>query len=259
MGKDFEGFQIGGLYNRVKEQVKGIQVSVGLNTVGHDLTGVQIAALNHVKENGRGVQVGVVANITRQDHSGLQMGFINYAGRQNGFQLGFINLSRKTKGFSLGLLNIAREGYHKTELGFNPATGITLAYKSGNPQLYNILKIGVRLYDTQKQYSGGIGWGKEFVFSPALFLNPEWAVNYIYLGNWSKLNLLQQLELPLALKINHKIALRSGPSFNLHYSNQNMAQKDYTLLQQKYGRALHMQTGYFAWLSWNIGLVIQSL
>lgn len=269
----FQGLQMGGLLNHTGHTFHGAQLSVGVNTAGSSLHGIQIGTFSHVRGNLRGMQLGIganrvnngfygfqlggIANINKSTNGfqmavfanlstgrlkGLQVGFLNYAKEQNGFQFGIINMSAQPNGYALGLINLAWKGYHKIELAYNPTIGASISYKSGNPKLYNVLKLGRRLSAAGKGYSTGMGWGKAFTLFRPLAFNPEWSIHYTYQYTGIRRNILTQIDLPLALKIQPWLAIRGGPVGNL-----------------RLGRSL--KDGNLSpsgiWSDWSIGLVIR--
>lgn|GEM_PF-2509135 len=142
------------------------------------------------------------------------------------------------------------------EAAFNETLGATLNYKSGNPGLYNLLKFGAALSSTAQRYSVGIGYGKDIPFSNLFSFNPEWSFHYIYQGNWSKVNLLQQLETSLAAKISKRLTLRTGPSFNVYYTNQFVPSANFGLLKAIKPAISSQKGAYGTRLSWSTGLAV---
>ncbi len=92
-----EAFEFGGLYNLVKADVRGGQISGFGNTVGGETRGLQLAGFfNTNKGYVEGAQIAGFANQTGEDVKGLQLGgFGNYnKGEVEGAQVaGFINLT----------------------------------------------------------------------------------------------------------------------------------------------------------------------
>jgi hypothetical protein len=136
------GFEIGGLFNLNKKEVKYVQVGGLFNVVGGKVTGVQLAGVNntvldtvsavqasgvsnivkgnlngvqlsgvynHVSDTVKGLQASGVINFANKRVSGVQIaGVINFTNHEtSGAQIGLINYTRKLKGVQVGLINIA--------------------------------------------------------------------------------------------------------------------------------------------------------
>ncbi|MEP1095059.1 MAG: hypothetical protein ABJG78_08110 [Cyclobacteriaceae bacterium] len=135
-----EAFELGGIYNIVKADVKGAQISGFGNTVGGEVHGFQLAGffntnkgyiegaqvagfINLTSDKVKGFQVGGFSNISAaidgwqiagfnnhtKETKGTQLaGFINTTGTLNGLQLaGFINVAKRVNGVQFGVVNVA--------------------------------------------------------------------------------------------------------------------------------------------------------
>lgn len=137
------GFEIAGLFNITKGDVKKLQFAGLFNQVGGSVTGMQVAGLlndvrgrktgfqaagllNRVKNEAEGFQVAGLSNLTAKDMKGMQAaGLVNISGKNHdGLQIagignmvprhlkgvqiaGIFNYAKKMDGFQLGLINIA--------------------------------------------------------------------------------------------------------------------------------------------------------
>ncbi|WP_448702365.1 STN and carboxypeptidase regulatory-like domain-containing protein [Mucilaginibacter sp. AW1-3] len=136
------GFELGGLCNLNKQDVKYVQVAGLFNVVGGNLTGVQVGGLSNVvyknvdgvqvaglfnknDQDARGVLIAGLANITAKTSAGFQLaGLVNKADTfkgahiaglgnittkaANGFELaGLVNKARSLNGVHMALVNIA--------------------------------------------------------------------------------------------------------------------------------------------------------
>lgn len=123
-----EAFEFGGLYNIVKTDVKGVQISGFGNAVGGEVHGFQLAGfLNTNKGYVEGAQLGGFVNRTGDKMKGFQIaGFLNTnKGYVEGAQVaGFANVTRdKVKGAQLaGFSNIATATKGWQIAGFNNHT-----------------------------------------------------------------------------------------------------------------------------------------
>lgn len=74
VGRDTKGAQIAGAFNHTLRSAEGLQLAGVANTVWDTLTGVQVAgAVNVVKGGMLGTQIGGLANLTTQDCDGAQV------------------------------------------------------------------------------------------------------------------------------------------------------------------------------------------
>lgn len=134
---DFSGFQIAGLVNYVRNDLTGLQLSLGMNTSGGSTEGLQLAGVGNVTNDHLvGLQIGglynvsyksvgggqlsLLVNVTRGPMAGVQLGVFNtnnrMYGKRNGmsyvlrsYQLGLVNRSRDMVGTQIGLINFAKE------------------------------------------------------------------------------------------------------------------------------------------------------
>lgn len=149
-----DGFEIAGLFNLSKAEVRALQVAGAFNVVGGSVQGIQVAglhndvranmkglqvagALNVVKRNAEGFQIAGLANMVTGDMKGFQAaGAMNVnSGHKDGFQVaGLINInSRTSRGVGIaGLANISSRSSSGIQIAglFNIAkknTGFQLA------------------------------------------------------------------------------------------------------------------------------------
>ena len=136
------GFEIGGLINLLRGNMKGFQAA-GIGNIYNNMNGMQLSGIfNHGKggangfqaagiynitqSKGRGVQLAGISNINRSEYKGVQIaginnfsgnnssvlqiaGICNIAPKVKGLQLaGIVNMADTVKGSQIGLINIAR-------------------------------------------------------------------------------------------------------------------------------------------------------
>lgn len=124
---DVKKMQFAGLFNQVGGSVKGIQMSGLLNDVRGETKGFQAAGLlNHVKKDTEGFQIAGITNLNRKNIKGFQAAGVtniiagSFGGTQisgignfvsknaDGIQIaGVFNYAKKLNGFQLGLINVA--------------------------------------------------------------------------------------------------------------------------------------------------------
>ena len=221
--KNVKGFQASGINNFVKGNVNGLQVTGIGNISGGTLNGFQAAGVfNYQNRNSNGVQISGVGNIGGGEVRGLQLGGVfNYAKKLKGVQIGVINIADTSDGYSIGLINVILKGYHKLSLYATEVTNANAAFKTGRRKFYSILQAGMNAgKEGEKIFTFGYGLGTEMNIAKWLSLNPELGSQYVYLGTWDYLNLLNKLHLHVTIKFGKRFSIFGGPSFAVYYSEQ---------------------------------------
>jgi len=113
-------FEVGGLFNIDKNDVKHCQIAGLFNLVGGKMKGVQIASLyNETNDSVKGIQLSGLVNVAKDEVEGFQIATLyNKAKRINGLQIGFINVTEGTEGTSIGFVNISKGKRHKHRVSF---------------------------------------------------------------------------------------------------------------------------------------------
>ncbi len=258
--KNVSGFQVGGINNYVKGDFKGFQVGGIHNHVAGTVKGWQVGGItNYARKKVSGVQVAGIANFSNRDMNGVQIGGVfNYAKRMKGVQIGLINVSDTSDGYSIGLINIVFKGYHKLSFSTNEVVNGNVAFKTGSRRFYNILQAGMNLDEKKdgKLFTFGYGLGTEMNIAKWLSVNPELSSQYLYLGSWNHLNLLNKLYLNLNIKFGKKFSIFGGPSFNVYYSDQTTAVSGYkfNVLPSGYHSFRLIDDKVKGWFGWNAGI-----
>jgi hypothetical protein len=150
VGGKASGIQVAGLYNSVLDSASGIQVAGLSNIVARDMKGIQVAGLyNHAFHN-KGVQVAGIGSINVKGAKGVAVGGIfNSTQNMSGVQLaGIANVNvKKTNGVQLaGIVNVSAREINGLQLsGF-----VNVASKLKGVQ------VGiVNIADTSEGYSVG--------------------------------------------------------------------------------------------------------
>lgn len=245
VGGSVHGLQLAGLNNTVLDSLSGIQTSGITSYVRKNFTGVQLAGIyNHVGRNMKGLQsagvvnftnhrtkgaqIAGVANISSRGVNGIQIaGVFNYTRRLKGVQIGLINVSDSSTGYSIGLINIVLKGYHKLSLSTNEILNVNAAFKTGSTKLYSILLAGANADTGKRAYSFGYGFGSQLSLNNRFALNPEITSQYLYLGTWEYLNLLNKFNLLLTVKLGKYFSFFAGPSYSVFISDQTSAVPGY--------------------------------
>ena len=216
------GSQLGGITNYVRKNFIGGQVGGIYNHIGGNLKGVQIAGItNFTNQKTKGAQIAGVANISSQQVHGVQIaGIFNYTRRLKGVQIGLINVTDSSDGYSIGLINIVYRGYHKLSISSNEVLHVNAAFKTGSSKLYSILLAGASADTSEKAFSFGYGFGSELALNRRFAINPEVTAQYLYLGSWEYLNLLNKFNLLLTIKFGKHFSIYAGPSYSVYISDQ---------------------------------------
>lgn len=275
VGGEVKGVQIAGINNMVLDSVKAFQAAGVNNVVKGNFTGFQVAGVyNHVTDSVKGVQVSGVGNFSRKKVSGVQIagvlnfsnkeingvqisGVFNYTKKLKGVQFGLINICDTSEGYSIGLINIVLKGYHKLSFSTNEVLNVNAAFKTGNAKLYSILMAGVNVSDSAKVYSFGYGLGSELSLNKrkSLSLNPELSSQYLYLGSWNYINILNKFQLNLHVKLNKYVSFFAGPSFNVYISDQSTAISGYRFPVPPSGYNTYKFSDQVkGWFGWNAGI-----
>ncbi len=83
------GFELGTLFNIVKQDMKYVEIAGLFNIVGGKASGIQVAGLyNSVLDSVSGIQIAGLSNIAARDMKGIQVGGIyNHAYHSKGVQI----------------------------------------------------------------------------------------------------------------------------------------------------------------------------
>jgi hypothetical protein len=253
------GLQVAGVNNLVKGSMTGIQVGGIYNHVSGKVTGAQIAGIsNYSRKKVSGVQIAGVGNFSNREMSGAQIaGVFNYAKKMNGVQIGLINVSNTSDGLGIGLINIVFKGYHKLSFSTNEVLNTNVAFKTGHSRLYNILQAGIHVAEPKQYlvYSFGYGLGTELPLGKTSSLNTEVTSQYMYLGSYDHLNLLNKAHLNLNLKFGKYFSIFGGPSFAAYYTDQTTAVSGYKLNLLPTGyKTFNLRDKVTGWIGWNAGI-----
>jgi hypothetical protein len=174
--------------------------------------------MNHATNAVKGIQTAGFMNVALKETEGLQIsGFINYAGRLKGIQIGFINIADTLEsGSPFGFLSFVRRGGFKAlELSANETFPLTIQFKTGSNQFYNIFSIsgkpGKDLY-----WGWGYGIGSNLKSSGKFRMNIDLQATHVNTDVlWSdNLNLLNKLYLGFTWQAAKHFAISGGPTFN---------------------------------------------
>ncbi|MGZ8557012.1 MAG: STN and carboxypeptidase regulatory-like domain-containing protein [Chitinophagaceae bacterium] len=259
--KNVTGLQVAGINNYVKGNITGLQAAGIANISGGEMNGLQAAGVfNYQNRKAHGIQIAGVGNIGGGTVKGLQIaGIFNYAKKLKGTQIGLINIADTSVGYSIGLINIVLKGYHKLSLSTNEVVNANISFKTGSRKLYSILQAGMNAgKQEEKLYTFGYGLGTEMRLAKWISVNPELSSQYLYLGNWDHLNLLNKFHLQLNIKFGKRFSIFGGPSFAVYYSDQPAAINGYKyhVLPASYRSFRLGDDKVRGWFGWNAGISI---
>jgi hypothetical protein len=110
-GGKVNGVEVSGLYNRVLDTVNGVIVAGISNMVSKDVTGVNVSGLySHAGGSTNGVQVAGLVSYTNKNTDGTQvagLGNITRGDVSGGQIAGLFNYAKRMDGVQIGVINIA--------------------------------------------------------------------------------------------------------------------------------------------------------
>jgi len=244
-GSDMKGAQIAGFSNLTGGTTCGFQ-GAGLFNITQSVTGAQAAGFcNIAGETGRGAQISGFINIARTGFTNAQLagfinigpaidgiqvsGFLNKAGHVKGVQAaGFLNICDSLEGVPVGFINVVKKnGYRRIEFSVSEVKYANISYKMGVRRLYNIYSFG-KPHGPGSRWMYGFGLGSEMDLTDNLILNLEAETNQeLWLAdagtgtliNSDRLNMINQVRANFGWKIQERVVLFIGPSFNVSVSD----------------------------------------
>lgn len=283
---DMDGVQVAGAINRVKGDIKGLQmsgavniaaaklsdsliyrgwngqVSGGINLHGGERINLQASGAYNQANSVDGIQISGAVNYVRGTTNGLQMSALyNYTHKLRGVQVGLINYADTIEtGFPIGLINIIKNGYQKFEFSTDETFYVNAAYKTGGKSFYSFLKVGAGKY-LIAAYGLGYTTKPDRKFSVNLDLSGSALFNTdsdydLFAGD------LYRAQLGFNFKLNQKMILSTGPSFNFcspdkkqdKLSNSNLSDRNTPYFGNYYlDKAVSTLKNQY-WFGWQLGL-----
>jgi hypothetical protein len=275
VGGRVTGVQVGGLHNTVLDSMTGVQAAGINNLVKGKMTGAQIGGIyNHVTDSVKGMQAAGIGNFAKRKVSGVQIagianvssketdgaqiaGIINYSKKLRGVQIGLINISDTSEGYSIGLINVVLKGYHKLSFFTNEVLNVNAAFKTGNSKLYSVLQAGIYTDKDTRAYSFGYGLGSELPLNKKknFSINPEITSQYIYLGSWDYINILNRFQLNLNFKLNKYVSFFAGPAYSIFVSDQETGVTGYRFpVHPSSYKTNSLGNNVSGWFGWTAGI-----
>ncbi|MCG8581350.1 MAG: hypothetical protein MI866_15615 [Bacteroidales bacterium] len=254
------GMHIGGIANITQSKASGMQMAGITNINGEETKGFMLAGLANVAAGDMtGSQISFI-NSTHGHMNGFQLGFVNFANKLKGFQLGFVNVTDSIDGASLGFISYARNGYFAFEASNSEVMYANISYKMGStPSLYNIYTMGYTRYNSKDVYSYGLGLGTLIPLHKRHSLAIEGITNQMaYDDDWSKLNMLNKLNLTYQFHLTKRISLVGGPSLNFYITEFEVDGKYGTLdMPKTIWDHKGDQNMHYMWIGYNMGINIR--
>jgi hypothetical protein len=214
------GLQAAGLYNASNE-VNGAQIAGLLNTT-HQIKGAQIAGFLNTSSKIHGAQIAGFINIAKEVEGVQIAGFINITQKLKGAQIGIFNFADSASGIPIGLLSFVKHGYHKFEIAIDETQFLNIGYGTGVEHFYNLPFVGYNLKNTNL-ITVGYGLGSSFKLNKYFRIALQASSQQIHDVRSQKiyLNQINKFFLGPEFRLNKKIALVAGPTYNLNIAQSN--------------------------------------
>lgn len=247
-GSHVLGAQGAGFVNVAGGNTTGAQVAGFVNVTGDSLHGFQGAGFVNVTDKAKnGVQAAGFGNVAGSGHTNFQgagffnvadeiegaqaAGFVNVGGKVKGVQLaGFLNVCDSIEGVPLAFISVVKQnGYRKFSFSVSEIQYANFSYKMGVKSLYNIYSFGKPFGPASRWMFGG-GLGGEIDLSEKMALNIEATIHQeLWIGNRAapyfmyidRLNLYNSLKALFTWRVDDKVDLQLGPTFNLSVADSN--------------------------------------
>lgn len=214
------GLQAAGLYNASKE-VNGAQIA-GLFNSANKIDGAQIAGFLNYSNTLKGAQIAGFMNIAKEVNGAQIAGFMNITKKINGAQIAVINFADSASGVPIGLLSFVKSGYHKFEITFDETQFLNLGFGTGVEQFYNLPFVGYNLKNTNL-VTAGYGIGTSLKLNNYFRLAMQISSQQMHDLRSQKIYLHQinRFFVGPECRLNKKIALMAGPTWNLNIAQTN--------------------------------------
>ncbi len=230
VGGNTIGLQIAGFSNNNRKSVKGIQISGFSNMVLDTIVGVQISGFSNIlKGKMKGVQLSGFSNISTEDVDGVQIsGFNNYAHKDvNLAQItGFVNVGRNIGGAQIaGFVNYGCG----TIGGVQLAGFINIAEKVNSAQIAGFANLSTKEI-TGVQLAGFLNTAKKVKGTQLGFINIADSVSGLSLGFLSIVRKgMHKLELSSDENFYGSISFKTGTHrfYNIFTSGVNLQNTNY--------------------------------
>ena len=226
------GAQVAGFVNVTRDTLTGFQGAGFVNVTNKAKNGVQAAGFGNVASSGHeNFQGAGFFNVADEIEGAQAAGFVNVAGKVKGVQLAaFLNICDSIEGVPLALISVVKQnGYRKLSFNVSELQYANLSYKMGVKNLYNIYSFGKPFGPASRWMFGG-GLGGEIDLTEKMVLNIEGTVQQeLWIANPStpyfmyidRLNLYNTLKVLFGWRVDDKVDLHVGPTFNVSVAHSN--------------------------------------
>ena len=218
--RQVEGAQIAGLFNS-SNHIKGAQIAGFLNT-SKSINGAQIAGFMNIAKEVDGAQIAGFMNIAKEVDGAQIAGFMNITQKLKGVQIGVFNFADSATGVPIGLLSFVKSGYHKFEIAYDETQFLNIGYGTGVEHFYNLPFIGYNLKNTNL-VTVGYGIGSSFKINKYFRVALQATSQQMHDMRSQKIYLHQinKFFFGPEFRLNKKIALAAGPTWNLNIAQTN--------------------------------------
>ena len=217
--KDVRKTQVAGAVNYGRN-VSGAQLAGGINVALGSVGGGQVAGAVNYAHDVTGGQITGGMNVAVDTVRGGQVGVLNFARVVRGSQVGIFNVSDTITGAAVGIFSFALHGYHRLDISHADVLPLSLAFRTGTRQFYNILS-GSTSVGGDRNWGFGYGFGTEPRFGEHNCLNIELSAEHVNeQSEWlDAVNIVGRFEVAYAYTFGRHIVLSAGPSFNMLFSD----------------------------------------
>jgi hypothetical protein len=218
-----EGLQISGVLNYNRKLLTGAQIAGFGNITKTKVTGMQISGFFNHSKKAEGAQIAGCYNLT-DSITGLQLaGLFNAAKFVKGMQLAPFNFADSVAGIPFGIFSYVKKGYHKLEVASDEIGFTTIGFGTGVEKFHNVIMIGGN-YRKTDLITASYGLASNFKLSQNNYLAVSVSQHYIHsLSNTNQFyfNSLSKAYIGFERKINTKLRIGAGPTFNVLTSDLN--------------------------------------
>lgn len=232
--KGIKGVSAAGIINLTRFSVKGVQLAGFVNVCADTLAGFSAAGftnlnwyskqsveaagfLNSARYGDNNVQIAGLVNNTAKGSTKLQVaGVLNRAHNLTGLQIAMFNYADSASGVPIGLLSFVKNGVHQIEISSDELFYANVSLRTGVNKFYNIFNAS----------SNGSIWSIGYGVGTSFKLKNKWRVdvtatsNHVSSGSfYFATSQLYKFYAGVEYRLNNKISIAAGPTFNLYWSD----------------------------------------
>jgi hypothetical protein len=251
---------LSGVANYSGGNSNGVAISGAANIIMEKSNGAMIAGAVNYSGSHKGLQLSPF-NIAVKKANGSQIGVVNIAGNAKGVQFGVFNICNNPDSIiPFGIFNVVKNGYYAFELSTNELFLSSLSFKMGIEKFYTIFRAGIGAFNSENNFSTGMGFGSIISIKNKHKLNLELICDNLHYDkkwNGDNINLLNQFNLNYQYQINDRLAVKGGPGIKVYVTDQKVNGKfntidvPYTIFEDA-GRKVKTS----GWVGFNAGIVV---